>query len=51
MQEIEDVNRHKCFAVRILADHWAGVELPPGLLWQAIVIKNQMLEEGAWASE
>ena len=50
MQEIEDIDRRKCFAVRILADHWAGVELPPGLLVQAILIKNEMLKEGTWAS-
>ncbi len=47
-EEIE--SRRKMFAVRILADSWAGVEMPPELLLEAKRIRTRMLEEGTWAS-
>lgn len=50
MQEYQDVDARKAFAVRILADHWAGVEMPPELLLEAKRIRTQMLEEKTWLS-
>ena len=46
----EILGRRKTFAVRVLADHWAGVEMPPELLLEAKRIRTQMLEQGTWAS-
>ena len=50
MEKIDDVDRRKTFAVRVLADAWAGVELPPKLLLLAKRIRTEMLAEGTWES-
>lgn len=47
---MQDVDRRKAFAARILADAWAGVPMPPSLLLEAKRLRTQMLAEGTWAS-
>jgi hypothetical protein len=48
MQEIEDVDRRKAFAVAVLSESWAGAEFPPELILEAKRIRTRMLEEGTW---
>ena len=48
MQEYQDVDASKAFAVRVLADHWAGVEMPSEFLLEAKRIRTQMLANGTW---
>ena len=50
MQEYVDVNARKAFAVRILADAWSGVEMPPELLLEAKRIRTEMLANKTWLS-
>lgn len=50
MQEYQDADARKTFVVRVLADHWAGIEMPPELLLEAKRIRTQMLAEKTWLS-
>jgi hypothetical protein len=50
MEEYVDVDARKAFAVKVLADAWAGVKMPEELLLEAKRIRTQMLEEGIWES-
>jgi len=50
MQEIEDVDRRKAFAVAVLSEVWAGAELPSSMIEHAEQIRSSMIKEGIWAS-
>lgn len=40
----------KAFAVAILAETWAGADLPPELISLAHAIRAKMQAEGTWGS-
>lgn len=48
MNEIDNVNRRKCFAVYILAEVWAGVPMPIEMVVEAERIRLSMQVEGTW---
>lgn len=50
LSEIEDVDRLKAFAVHVLAQDWAGVELPDAMIAYALEVKARMELDGTWLS-
>lgn len=46
----EEWGRKKAFAVAVLAEVWAGAELPPSLIAYAEAIRSEMQANGTWMS-
>ena len=45
-----NLDRRKAYAVAVLAEVWAGAELPPEMIREAKLIRRQMKKDGTWAS-
>ena len=45
-----NIDRRKAYAVAILAEVWAGAELPPQMLKDAKRIRREMKKAGTWKS-
>lgn len=46
----EELGRKKAYAVAVLAEVWAGAQLPPPMIEQAEATRKKMIREGTWAS-
>ena len=44
------MDHRKAFAIAVLAEVWAGAELPPSLIDEADRIRSSMIAEGTWAT-
>lgn len=40
--------RKKAYAVAVLAEVWAGAQLPPSMIKQAQDTRDEMLRRGTW---
>ena len=46
--EWDDLGRRKAFAVAVLAEVWAGAELPESMIKHAEEIRAEMQADGTW---
>jgi hypothetical protein len=46
--EWDHLARRKAYAVGVLAQAWAGIELPRSMIREALQIRKEMIRNGTW---